>query len=75
MFIKSELVMNQKLNWIKEAFSRDIHIMQNGQLVGEMRRSLFGHDVEASLNGVHLRFDVEGFLIHSVTVYDSKARQ
>ncbi|WP_020604448.1 hypothetical protein [Spirosoma spitsbergense] len=64
--------MNRKLNWVKEAFSLDVHIMQDGQLIGDMRRNLFSHDVEASLNGVHLRFDVEGFLNHSVTVYDSK---
>ena len=66
MFIIPELVMNRKLNWVKAAFSRDVHIMQNGQLIGEMHRNLFSQDVEASLNGIHLRFDVEGFLIHSV---------
>ncbi len=61
--------MSRKLNWIKEAFSRHLQIMQDGQLVGEMLRDVFSNDVTASLNGVHLRFDVNGFLFHSVNVY------
>ncbi len=65
--------MNRKLSWTKEAFSRDSRIMQNGQVIGEMHHNLFSNDVEAFLNEVHIRFDVEGFLFHSVTLFDSKA--
>ena len=62
--------MDRKLNWIKHAFSRDVQIMQDGQVVGDMRRDLLSSDVEASLNGVQLRFDVTGFLFHSVSIYN-----
>ncbi|MVM39976.1 hypothetical protein GO730_24100 [Spirosoma sp. HMF3257] len=65
--------MDRKLNWLKEAFSRDLSIMQDGQVVGGMHRDLLGHDVEAYLNATRLRFDVTGFLFHSVTVHDLNA--
>jgi hypothetical protein len=61
--------MSHKLQWIKEAFSRHLQIMQDGQVVGEMLRDVFSKDVTASLNGVQLRFDVNGFLFHSVNVH------
>jgi hypothetical protein len=65
--------MNRKLNWIKEAFSRHLHIMQDGQVIGEMRRDVLSNDVAASLNEIQLRFDVTGFLFHSVNVHDLSA--
>jgi hypothetical protein len=65
--------MDRKLTWIKEAFSRDVHIMQDGQAVGAMRRDILSNDVDASLNGIHLRFDVTGFLFHSVNIHDLNA--
>lgn len=65
--------MDRKLTWIKEAFSRDVHIMQNGEIVGGMRRDILSNDVEASLNGIHLRFDVTGFLFHSVNIHNLDA--
>ncbi|GAB2550436.1 hypothetical protein GCM10027085_46770 [Spirosoma aerophilum] len=43
--------------------------MQDGQVVGEMIRDVFSNDVTASLHGVQLRFDVTGFLFHSVNVH------
>ncbi|GAB3046776.1 hypothetical protein [Spirosoma pulveris] len=61
--------MSHKLNWIKEAFSRHLQITQDGRIVGEMVRDIFGKDVTASLNGIQLRFDVSGFLFHSVNVH------
>ncbi|GAB2607229.1 hypothetical protein [Spirosoma areae] len=65
--------MDRKLNWIKEAFSRDLQIMRDGQVVGAMRRAMLSHDVEASLNGIRLRFDVMGFLFHSVNIHNLDA--
>ena len=65
--------MNRKLSWTKEAFSRDFRIMQDGQVIGEMHHNLFSNDVEAYLNEVYIRFDVEGFLFHSVILFDPKA--
>ena len=66
-------MMNRNLNWTKEAFSRDIQIMQDGNAIGEMRRDFLSNDVEASLNGTQLRFDVTGFLLHSVNIYTPNA--
>jgi len=65
--------MSTKLNWTKEAFSREVHLMENGVEVGRLHRAVFERDVEASLHDVQLRFDVSGFLIHSVNVHDLKA--
>jgi hypothetical protein len=65
--------MERKLNWIKEAFSRDLSIIQDGQAVGGMHRDLLSHDVEAYLNNIRLRFDVTGFLVHSVNIHDLNA--
>ena len=65
--------MATKLNWIKEAFRQEVHLMENGVEVGRLHRSAFEHDVDASLHEVQLRFDVRGFLIHSVNVHDLKA--
>ena len=65
--------MAAKLSWVKEAFSREVHFIENGVEVGRLHRAVFERDVDASLHGVHLRFDVTGFLIHSVNVHDLKA--
>jgi hypothetical protein len=62
--------VNKKLNWTKEAFSREVVIIEAGQPVGGMRRNAFSSDVDADLYGVHVRFDVTGFLLHSVTIHD-----
>lgn len=62
--------MERKLSWTKDAFSRDVIITENGQAVGKMHRNVFERDVEASLNAVHLQFDVTGFLLHSVNIHD-----
>ena len=62
--------MSRKLNWVKEAFSREVNIMQDGQVVGGMHRDLLARDVDAYLNTTRLRFDVTGFLFHSVNIYD-----
>jgi hypothetical protein len=46
-------------------------ILDNNQLVGEMKQEgILGRDVEARLNGVHLRFDVIGFIVNSVNIHD-----
>lgn len=65
--------MDRKLNWVKEAFSRDIAIVQDGQAVGGIQRYVFSYDVEAFLNKTHLRFDVTGFLVHAVNIHDINA--
>ncbi|MEZ0539472.1 hypothetical protein [Fibrella arboris] len=62
-----------KLNWVKEAFSRDVHLLENGVEVGQLHRAVLERDVDASLHDVRLRFDVTGFLIHAVNVHDLKA--
>ncbi|MCY7357612.1 MAG: hypothetical protein LH609_09090 [Rudanella sp.] len=62
--------MTAKLNWTKEAFSREVVITSNGQTVGGMHRNLLERDVEASLNKTHIKFDVMGFLLHSVNIHD-----
>ncbi|QIP11799.1 hypothetical protein G8759_03730 [Spirosoma aureum] len=65
--------MNRKLSWVKEAFNRDVVIIQDEQIVGGMRRDMISSDVEAQLKTTHLRFDVRGFLVHSVTIHDLNA--
>ncbi|GAB3944892.1 hypothetical protein GCM10028805_13090 [Spirosoma harenae] len=65
--------MSRKLNWVKEAFSREVAIMQDGNVVGGMHQNGLRYDVDAHLNKTQLRFDVTGFLIHSVDVYDLAA--
>ncbi|MBD2699784.1 hypothetical protein IC229_03990 [Spirosoma sp. BT702] len=65
--------MSRKLNWVKEAFSREISLMQDGQVVGGMHRNGFSRDVDAFLNNVQLRFDVMGFLVQSVNIHDINA--
>lgn len=65
--------MDRKLSWIKHAFSRDVVILQGDQAVGGMHRNLLSSDVEAYLNATHLRFDVTGFLLHSVNIHDLNA--
>ncbi len=65
--------MKKELSWTKEVFSRKITIMEAGQPVGNMQRDTFSPDVDASLHGTHLRFDVTGFLIHDVAIYDLNA--
>ncbi len=62
--------MSAKLNWTKEAFNREVVITSNGQTVGGMHRDLLERDVEASLNKTHIKFDVMGFLFHSVNIHD-----
>ncbi|WP_338874469.1 hypothetical protein WBJ53_02510 [Spirosoma sp. SC4-14] len=62
--------MDRKLSWLKEAFSRDVVIVQDGQIVGGMHRNFASRDVEASLKSTHLQFDVQGFIVHSVKIYD-----
>lgn len=65
--------MDRKLHWVKQAFSRDLSITQEGQVVGGMHRNPLSNDVEAHLNGTHIRFDVTGFLFHSVNLHDLNA--
>lgn len=65
--------MKKELSWTKEVFNRKITIMEAGQPVGSMQRDTFSPDVDASLHGTHLRFDVTGFLIHDVAIYDLNA--
>ena len=63
--------MSKNLTWAKEAFNRTTTLLENGQVVGRMQREgIFDQDVDAHLNGVHLRFDVTGFMLHSVNVHD-----
>lgn len=47
--------------------------MENGAEVGRLHRAVFERDVDASLHDVQLRFDVTGFIMHSVNVHDLKA--
>ncbi|GAB3709251.1 hypothetical protein GCM10027592_45250 [Spirosoma flavus] len=65
--------MSQKLNWVKEAFSREINIVQGGQVVGTMHRNILSRDVDAYLNNVRIQFDVTGFLLHSVNIHNQNA--
>ncbi len=63
--------MSKTLTWTKEAFHRTTTLLDNGQVVGQMKREgVFNRDVEAHLNGVHLLFDVTGFILHSVNIHD-----
>ncbi len=62
--------MTAKLNWTKEAFSREVVITSEGQTVGGLHGRFFERDVEATLFDTHIKFDVTGFLIHSVDIYD-----
>ena len=65
--------MHRKISWVKEAFSRDLSITQEGQPIGGMHRNGLSNDVEAYLNKTHVYFDVTGFLLHSVTIHDRNA--
>ncbi|MFC5410807.1 hypothetical protein ACFPMF_15905 [Larkinella bovis] len=65
--------MEKQLHWVKEAFSRQVVIMDGDRAVGGMQRDLLVRDVDAWLNDVHVFFDVRGFLIHSVTIHDKNA--
>jgi hypothetical protein len=66
--------MTKNLTWAKEAFNRTTILLDNGQVVGQMQREgVFDRDVDAHLNGVHLRFDVTGFIVHSVNIHDLSA--
>ncbi|GAB3932778.1 hypothetical protein [Larkinella terrae] len=65
--------MEKQLHWVKEAFSRSIVIMDGEKVVGGMHRDLLVRDVDAHLNGVHIFFDVAGFLVHSVNIHDKDA--
>jgi hypothetical protein len=65
--------MVAKLSWTKEAFSRAVVITHNDQMVGGMNRDAFGRDVEATLFDIRIKFDVEGFLVHSVNIHDLAA--
>lgn len=63
--------MSKTLIWTKEAFDRTTTLLDNGRVVGQMQREgVFGRDVDAHLNGVHLRFDVTGFILNSVNIHD-----
>jgi hypothetical protein len=62
--------MDKKLSWVKNAFSRDTVITENGQQVGGMHRNAFSRDVDAYLYDLKIRFDVTGFLLHSVNIHD-----
>ena len=63
--------MSKTLTWTKEAFHRTTTLLDNGQVVGHMKREgVFNRDVEAHLNRVHLLFDVTGFVLHSVNLHD-----
>jgi len=66
--------MSRNLTWTKEAFNRTTTLLDQGRVVGRMQReSVFDQDVDAYLNGTHLRFDVTGFIAHLVNVYDLSA--
>ncbi|MBO0951666.1 hypothetical protein [Fibrella forsythiae] len=65
--------MATRLSWVKEAFRRDVHLMENGVEVGKLHQAIFERDVDASLYTVQLRFDVTGFLRHAVNVHDLTA--
>jgi len=60
--------METKLHWVKEAFSREVVLMDGQRTVGRMHREMLARDVDAELNAVRLHFDVQGFLIHKVVV-------
>ncbi|WP_266362181.1 hypothetical protein [Tellurirhabdus rosea] len=60
--------METKLHWMKEAFSREVVLMDGDHIVGRMHRELLHRDVDAELNNIRLHFDVQGFLLHKVAV-------
>ena len=68
-----QTIMKKELNWTKEAFSREVVIIEDGHVVGGMQGRVFTADVVAHLYDVQLRFDVTGFLLHSVAIHDQKA--
>lgn len=60
-----------KISWAKKAFERTTQFTHDGQVVGEIKRDgIFGHDVTARLYNTHVRFDVMGFVVHSVNIHD-----
>ncbi|WP_460673622.1 hypothetical protein [Larkinella ripae] len=65
--------MEKQLHWVKEAFSRSVVIMDGPNVVGGMHRDLLVRDVDAHLNGIHIFFDVRGFLVQSVNIHDKNA--
>lgn len=65
--------MATNLRWVKQAFERDIHITEQGAEVGKLHQAMFERDVDATLHNTRLRFDVTGFLIHKVNIYDLAA--
>ena len=63
--------MGKTLHWVKEAFSREVNILDGDQPIGKMwQDSIFSHDVHAKLNQSFLLFDVRGFLKRSVNIHD-----
>ncbi|WP_128547143.1 hypothetical protein [Larkinella soli] len=65
--------MEKQLHWVKEVFSRDVVIMDGTRVVGGMHRDLLSWDMDAYLNEARIRFDVKGFLVHSVNIHDKNA--
>lgn len=60
----------RKLHWVKKAFSSTFYLKDGDDTVGSLRSAAFSSDVEARLNGAHLRFDVRGILNQRVEVQD-----
>ncbi|MBC7893255.1 MAG: hypothetical protein H7Y12_13650 [Sphingobacteriaceae bacterium] len=61
----------RQLLWGKNAFSRKVYLKADNETVGSLRSDAFSSDVEARLNGTHLRFDVRGILNQRVELQDS----
>jgi|GEM_PF-1674829 len=60
----------RQLLWGKNAFSRKVYLKADNETVGSLQSDAFSSDVEARLNGTHLRFDVRGILNQRVEVQD-----
>ena len=65
--------MATNLRWVKQAFDREVHITENGVEVGRLHRAMFERDVDATLHKTQVRFDVTGFLMHTVNIHDLAA--
>lgn len=60
----------RKLHWVNKAFCRTFYLKDGNETVGSLRSDTFSSDVQATLNGTRLRFDVRGILNQRVEVQD-----
>jgi hypothetical protein len=62
-----------RLKWVSHPFKRGYEFVdEGGQYMGKMQFSTFGKTIQSELNGIAIKFVLEGVFLRKVQIFDEK---